>query len=217
MRENLRRDFGSRSAYSPINLVEEHTDEEIRAEYKRMRENLRRNVRRIVRSGEFDDVEIIKELDRFEPVSDLSDRSTDDMAFKLAELESIMSSNRSTLTGLRRERREAIETLRDEGYTGINKSNYLDFYKFLESTRSLTTTILQYSYDKYGRAVGADRNKRKELFNTAVKKGISVNSLIRDFRFYVDHADELKELPDRDPGRRKLGSKSIRRMLEESL
>ena len=214
MRESLRRDFGSRSAYAPVTLVEEHTDAEIRAEYKRMRENLRRNTRRIERSGEFTGTQIVRELDRFEPVSHLSDLTTDQMAMKLADLESIMSANTSTLTGLRRQHSEAIETLRDRGYTGITEANYGDFYRYLEATRSITLAIMRYRYDQTGRAAGADRNKRLELFDTAVRKGISVNSLIKDFRFYVSHADELEELPDRPSGR-KLGIKSIRRMLED--
>lgn len=210
----LRRDFGDRSAYAPVTLVEEHTDAEIRAEYKRMRENLRRNIRRIERSGEFAGTQITKELGRFKPVSALSDLSTDELAMKLADLESIMSAGTSTLTGLRRQRTEAIETLRDRGYTGINQSNYGDFYRFLEATRSITLSIMRYRYDQTGRASGADRNKRIELFDTAVRKGISVNSLIKNFRFYVQHMDELDELPDRAAGR-KLGIKSIRRMLGE--
>lgn len=212
MRENLRRDFGDRSDYAPVNLVEEHSDAEIRAEYARMRENLRRNIRRIERSGEFEGTEISRTLSRFDPASKLADLSKEQMAMKLAELESVMSANTSTLTGLRRQRSEAIETLRDRGYTNISKSNYLEFYHFLESTRSIALSIMAYKYDRYGRATGADRNKRLELFDTAIQKGISIKNVEANFRFYMKHLDELKTLPDRDSGR-KLGTKSIRKML----
>ena len=208
----FQRKLGGRDAYAPTALMElaETNEGVVREEYRRLREQLRRNVRTIERSEEFPDAQIVKTYtDQFPPASELSGQW---LAMKLSQLETVMSAPTSTLTGLRRTRRDIIETLQDRGYTEINKSNYMDFMRFMEATRSLALSILRYRYTKEGVAVGEDRNKRLEMFQIAQEKGISINSLIRDFRFYSGHLDELKLLPDRPAGR-KLGIKSIRKRL----
>ena len=96
----------------------------------------------------------------------------------------------------------------------MDLSSFLEYIDFMDTTRQLAVSILRYGYDKYGRAVGADRKLRLELFNTAQKKGISGSSLIKDFEFYVKHLDEIEKLPDRKKGR-KLGIKAIKNRLKQ--
>ena len=207
---DLRRDLGGRDAYTPTSLMLDHTETEVRNEYKRMREMMRRNVRDIEASGEFPDAQVVRAYETQFPAQ--SQLSAKEVALKLSQLETVMSSANSTLSGLKRSRRDIIETFQDRGYSEINQENFGDFTKFMGATRSLALSILRYKYTKEGNAVGEDRNKRLEMFQTAQKKGISINSLIRDFRFYSSHLDEIKQLPDRQSGR-KLGIKSIRKML----
>lgn len=200
---------GGRSDYTPYVLERDFTEEQLREEYRRMRRNLQDRVRRIERSGEFPDSATSRALSRFDAPGSLTKAQ---LAMQLSDIEQVLSRQTSSLSGLRRERTEMIETFHDRGYKNINKSNINDFTRFMESTRTLTLSILRYRYER-GRAAGEDRNKRLELFNTAMAKGISPNALIRDFRFFVQHVDELKQLPDRKSGR-KLGTKSIRRILK---
>ena len=200
---------GSRSEYTPYNLMEHYTDDQLRDEYRRLRRTLMDRVRRIVRSGEFPDSYTERSLERFVSPGRLTKSQ---LAMRLSELESMLDRKTSTLAGLREEQNELISTLHDRGFTNITKENIRDFTKFMNSTLSIATSILRYKYVK-GRPTGEDRNKRLELFNTAMAKGISVNALIRDFRFFIAHIDEIKELPDRKTGR-KLGTKSIRKMLK---
>lgn len=201
---------GTRSEYTPYVLARDFTEEQLRAEYRRMRRALQQRVRRVAASGEFPDNSAARTLSRFDAPSTLETKWQ--IAMKLSDIESVLSRGATTLTGLRQMREETIETLRDRGYTNINRENIGDFTHFMESTRSLALSIMRYRYDRSGRAVGADRNKRLELFSIAQRKGVTTNSLIRDFRYYVNHMDELQQLPDRESGR-KLGIKSIRKML----
>ena len=168
------------------------------------------NIKRIEKSGEFEDAQVIRSREDFAPASRYSKQ---ELAMKLSELENVLSANTSTLTGLREQRASVIDTLKDRGYENINKSNFSDYVKFMESTRSLALSILRYRYTSAGVPTGEDRNTRLELFNAAQAKGITTNSLIKDFRFYVEHLDEIKALPDRPKGR-KLGIKSIKKMLK---
>lgn len=209
MRE-INRNLGDHDDYNPISLFRNYSEDELIDEYNRMRRNLNRNVNRIEKSGEFEDAQVIRSREDFAPASRYSKQ---ELAMKLSELENVLSANTSTLTGLREQRASVIDTLKDRGYENINKSNFSDYVKFMESTRSLALSILRYRYTSAGVPTGEDRNTRLELFNAAQAKGITTNSLIKDFRFYVEHLDEIKALPDRPKGR-KLGIKSIKKMLK---
>ena len=217
-KREIRRDLGTHEEYTPINLAENNTLDELKREYTRMRKQLISGVRRIEKSGEFGDTQIVKTPQQFPGVSTYTKGNTEDrakleVAMKLSQLEMILSAKTSTLTGLRKERADIIDTLHGRGYKNINKENFADFTKFMESTRAITLAIMQYRYDRSGRAVGADRNKRLELFNLAQQKGITEKSLMTDFRYYVKHMDELQSLPDYTGGR-KSGIKKIRATLK---
>lgn len=207
---NIKRNFGEHEDYSPIALARYHTEEELQAEYKRMRENLRKNIGRIRKSGEFEDAQILKTYSEFETPRNYT---KEQLARKLSRLEGLLSANTATLTGLREQRREVIETLQDRGYKAINKENFADFTRFMDSTRALALSVLRYKYSSFGTAQGEDRNKRLELFNAAQRKGITTNALISDFTFFVKHVDEIKQLPDRPHGR-KMGARTVRKLIK---
>lgn len=210
---DFRHALGDPETYTPTSLVEMYSPEAVQKEYARMRKNLMRNIDRIKASGEFPDVDIVRSIKQFEPATAYKGDPLK-MAMKLSQLEKVMSANTSTLTGLKEQRSDVIETLQDRGYRNINKGNYGDFVRFMESTRSIALTILRYRYDKFGRPEGEDRNKRLELFNAAQQKGISMNAITKDFDYFVKHIDEIKKLPDRHT-KRKLGTKAIRNLLDE--
>lgn len=208
---NIKRSLGSHEEYNPVSLARYHTQEELEKEYTRMRENLRKNVDRIKKS-EFGDAAIVKAYQEFDPARSYG--SKQELAMKLSRLEALSSMNASTLTGLRVERANILETLQDRGYTAITKKNFSSFTKFMDSTRSLALSILRYRYTRRGIAVGADRNKRLELFNIAQRKGISDAAITKDFRFFVNHIDELSKLPDRAKGRA-MGARTVRKLLKQ--
>lgn len=210
MRE-IKRRLGSHEDYNPVTLAKRFSEDAVRREYTRMREALRKNVSRIRKSGEFADAQIIKTYEDSLPASQMSHY---EVVNALSHLEQAMSANVASLAGLREQRRMTIETLRDRGYEGINASNYKEFIRYMEATRSIALSVMRYKYNRRGIAVGDDRNRRLELFDMAQRKGISTNALINDFRFYNKHADEIDQLPDRSSGR-KLGTKKVRRLIKE--
>ena len=209
MPRDIRRDLGDRSEYTPTRLWLDYPEDAVRKEYARMRDNLRKNISRIEKSGEFPSADVLNTMSQF-PAQSKLDRK--EVSFKLAQLETVLSSNSSSLSGLKHQRRAAVETLQDRGYHFINKKNYSEFVRFMNSTEALAFSLLRYEITSTGQRVGEDRNKRLEMFNTIQRKGISVDSLIKDFRFYSDHLQEIKELPDRKTGR-KLGSRAVKNRL----
>lgn len=200
---------GSRSEYTPYNLSRNYTEDQLRSEYRRLRRSLQSRVRYIEKSGEFPDSSAAKTLSRFSAPSTYDKTQ---LSLKLSELENILNKDTTTLTGLRAAEREVIETLQDRGFSNIDRSNIRNFTRFMESTRSLAYSIMQYKVSKAGIASGPDKKTRLEIFNTAQRKGITTNALIRDFRYFYTHKDELSQLPDRPTGRR-IGIKTVKRLL----
>lgn len=207
---NINRKLGEHDDYNPVLLSRNYSYDELKTEYKRMRDNLRKNVERIKKSADFFDAQVVETYNQFEAPLNYDKLQ---LAMKLSNLENVLSANTATLTGLREQRESVIKTLNDRGYTEINKGNFREFTAFMNATRSLAISILRYSYDNTGNALGEDRNKRLEMFGLAQRKGITNNTLIKDFKFFSDHLDEIKKLPDRNKGR-KLGIKSLRKMLK---
>lgn len=212
MRE-FKHNLGDPETYAPTALVSKYSPEAVQKEYTRMRKNLMRNIDRIKANGEFPDVDVVKSIKEFEPASAYKDDPLR-MAMKLSQLEKVLSANTSTLSGLQRQRADVIDTLQGRGYHQINKSNFNDFVKFMDSTRTIALNILRYKYDKYGNPVGEDRTKRLELFNAAQRKSISMKAITEDFEYFINHLDEIKQLPDRKT-KRKLGTVAIQNRLEE--
>ena len=202
---------GTLDSYNPVSLGKNYTTDELKAEYTRLRENMRKTVDRIAKSGEFPDAAIVDAYKWFAPASQYDHKG---LAMQLSRISGVMSANTATITGLREQRNRVLDTLQSRGYTGITKKNFGAFTNFMESTRALALSILAYRYTRRGKAAGADRNKRLELFETAQRIGITEKSLIKDFKFYVQHLDQLKQLPDHSGGRL-LGIKSIRARLKE--
>lgn len=209
MPRDIRRDLGDRNEYTPTRLAFDYPEDAVRKEYMRMRNDLRRNIARIEKSGQFPDAQVLRTMTQFPPQSKL-DR--EHVAFKLSQLETVLSRNESSLSGLLHQRREAVETLQDRGYSFITKANYNEFAQFMNSTDAIAFSILKYEITSTGQRVGEDRNKRLEMFNTAKQKGISISALTKDFRFFAEHLQEIKQLPDRKSGR-PLGSRAVKNRL----
>lgn len=209
MPRDIKRNLGEHSDYMPTRLANDFSEEDVRKEYMRMRDILRKNIKRIEESGEFPDAEILRSFSQF-PAQSKLDRLH--VAMKLSQLDTVLSRSESSLTGLKNQRQAAVETLQDRGYKFINTANYGEFVQFMNSTSALAFSILRYEITPTGQRVGADRNKRLEMFNTAKEKNISIKALTRDFRFFANHLQEIKELPNNPTGR-PLGSKSIKKRL----
>ena len=208
---DFKRNLGNHDHYNPYSLAKTHTEDELRQEYTRLRDNLRRNVSRTKADPDFQDAQIVKTYQRFAKPSELTD--TRSLAMALSDLEGVMSSQLSTLSGLKAQRESVLDTLQTRGYTEITKKNFSQFTAFMESTKALAFSILRYKIDKKGRRVGEDRNKRLELFTLAQQKGLTNQAIISDFKFFVQHIDELKQLPDRPDGR-KMGARTARKALK---
>lgn len=208
----LKRNLGEHADYNPVSLMRYHTREEILSEYNRMKDLFRKRVDTIKRSGEFEGVQIVRTYDEFKGKAPADDRK---LAMKLGRLEGILSRSTSTLTGLRHQRDEAIDTFQSRGLKSLNKENWRGFTNFMKSTEAIAFSVLRYSYNTSTQQYeGPDTGKRLEMFELAQQKGITTNALETDFTFFLRHMDEIERLPDRPTGR-KMGARTLRKLIRE--
>ena len=199
--------------YNALNL-DKYDLNQLQQEYDRMRNIAVRNIERIENSDDFSNSEQVRKKYLFEKSGAEYDNKTN-LILKLSEVDDFLTSDKSTLTGLRNIRKKAVQTLQLRGYKGVTNKNYNDFIKYIQSTDSIATSILKYRYDsRTGTYSGQDKGKRLKLFDIAQKKNISINAITRDFSYFIKHIDEIDKLPNRTKGR-VLGTKSIKRMLKE--
>lgn len=116
-----------------------HTEKEMREEYGRLRNILRSRAKRIEESGEFTGrtIPYNMRLDRYKSLSEIpkGEEGQRALIYGLRELAAAVESPLSSLTGLRGVREKSLETLREHGYTFVNKENYEQFGRFMELAR----------------------------------------------------------------------------------
>lgn len=159
------------------------TPAEMRSHYSYLRKIANRRLRRFIGS-EFEDAQsYIKNAGKFVPLSEIENER--ELMFKLYELNKFIRARSSSVTGLKQMRNETVETLRDQGFTWINKSNIKQFGDYMEYMRA-----------KYG-AKQFDSERAAELFGMIASNsvGLKVEDVQQDFKYWSKHADELAKLP----------------------
>lgn len=105
------------------------------------------------------------------------------IAKKTADLYKFLTAKTGSIRGMQKAENDLIESLRDKGFTWINKGNIQQFGEYMEYMRALHK----------GRQYDSER--AAELFGTAVKKGINPEEISEDFEYWKEHDEELAKLP----------------------
>lgn len=173
------------------------TPKEARAEYARLAKIANRRLATIKASPDFGDSKRA-EQDYF--ASSANMLKTDRQVYAaLQRVARFNDQKTSTLTGLRAAERKQLETMREEGYTWLNKGNIHEFGKFWKEVKSHA------GYKYYG------SNRIAELFHKAKKKRIDALTLAADFQTWLDNESKLdtmkrsKEIISSDAAKERLG------------
>ena len=159
------------SAYHPESLQSGFSEKELRQEYSRLRKVANKRLQRLERS-EFADSQTVRyNKDRFVPLSQIGSKS--DLAHVMSDLARFLTAARGSITGLREERRKAIETWQDTGASFVNESNYNDWVEFLE-----------FAKDFIGKPY---LETAKEIFQQGEKAGLTGNRLRENFAGYLEN------------------------------
>ena len=172
----------------------EWTDLEIRREYSRLRDIARKRLQTLAKNepGSF---AYKKNVGQY-PV--LSETGTEGARALLPQLARFIAAKTGTVQGIREQRRQAIETLREHGYDFINKKNIKEFGEFMEAWRA----------DKDLRAVGSPT--AVDLYEAAKERQINIEEIKAQFSTWLSALPELQAVPPL-PDRKKL-NKQTRKM-----
>ena len=208
--------LGDPEDYNPVTLARMPEDE-LRAEYARLRKTANERLRRIEKSSDFGDSAIVRNNKDWlsTPASKVS---AEDLPLALSRVESLLEAKTGTLTGLRQARAKTLESLKASGIKGINKSNYGAFTSFMKKTQAFREAYIPYPK----RAKGSERRDaarqiRPRMFKLTEQGNISESAVMKEFQFFRDNLDKIEQLarsgalnPDR---KRSYSANEIRKML----
>lgn len=99
----------------------------------------------------------------------------------LQQVARFTSQKTSSISGIKEIEKKQLETMREMGYTFLNKSNIHEFGEFMKQVRKhANVKNLQGISDRI-----------VNLFKEAKRKRIDTQDLAKDFQFWLDHETEL--------------------------
>lgn len=148
------------------------SEKDLKKEYTRLRDQFQKQIGRLAEKDQSARVKAflpsgykyqktIKEIENLRGRKGWSEKSRrEDWARRIAELRELRSARSLSISGRKKIRQETIQTLKEEGLTGINNSNYDKFVSFMNFAKS------QGLLDQY------DSQQIAEAFNDWVEGGI---------------------------------------------
>ena len=119
--------------YTPVG-VQALSETEIRKEYSRLRSIARKRLQRF-EGTEWENTEIYRyNKDKFKPLKEI--KSERELRFLLSDVARFVTAKRGSVSGLKQERKQTIETLQDRGFTFVTKDNFREFAEFMEYVRT---------------------------------------------------------------------------------
>lgn len=169
------------------------TAENIKAEYTRLRKVAQERLREMSKSPIGRESYTFKRNQgRFRPASELT---TGQMKVMLSEVARMITARRGTLSGIKRARKQAIETLHEHGYEFVNESNFSQFGEFMRawnasSFRGYGSPLAVDFFEKAQAAIG--QNVDPEVFKYATVRTRKESTLVADlFRDWMNDKKRL--------------------------
>ena len=152
------------------------TDENINTEYARLRKIAQERLRVISKSdiGRASKTWYYNQ-NRFKPTSELRPY---ERKILLAEVAKMLRAETGTLAGIKRQRKKAIQTFHEHGYTFIDESNFIDVGEFFREWKDS-------EFRGYGSTVALDfyeKIKDSEAFERASQRVDKFAQLLKDFQ-----------------------------------
>lgn len=168
------------------------TDENIKAEYTRLRKIAQDRLREISKSdiGRASKTWFYNQR-RFKPSSELRPY---ERKILLAEVAKMMQAETGTLAGIKRQRKKAIQTFHEHGYTFVDESNFIDVGEFFREFKDS-------EFRGYGSTVALDlyeKIKDSEAFERASQRVDKSAEIFKDFEKWMIQKNEPHERKEND-------------------
>lgn len=160
--------------YTPLALELTWDKKEVRKEYSRLRSIWRKRYERLLKS-DYKDINLVTDrpIQRYKQLKDItSDR---EIYHLLSELATIIASDRTTLTGLKRHEKEQIRHINDVYGTELKThEDLLNFGRFMEQLRDFASDRIydsDFAVDLYSEGEKLSTGKMLELYKEFLKTG----------------------------------------------
>lgn len=168
--------------YNPLFLADKYEENiglidraAIRADYSKMRKLANQRLKRF-EGTEWEKSATYKfNKNRFKKLDSI--KSVEELASLIVEVKDFLESPRGSVTGQKRIRREAIETLHERGFDFVNTTNFAQFTQFMQRMRALGLSKLY------------DSEQSADIWNTLRKEGVSNADIEKAFTEYSNQED----------------------------
>ena len=160
--------------YTPLALELTWEMKDVRKEYSRLRSIWRKRYERLLKS-DYKDINIVTDrpIQRYKQLKDItSDR---EIYHLLSELSTIIASDRTTVTGLKKREKEQMQHINDVYGTELkNHEDLLNFGHFMEQVRDFASDRIydsDFAVDLYSDGEKLSTGKMLELYKEFLKTG----------------------------------------------
>ncbi len=160
--------------YTPLALELTWDIKDVRKEYSRLRSIWRKRYERLLKS-DYKDISLVKDrpIQRYKYLKDItSDR---EIYHLLSELATIMVSDRTTVTGLKKQEKEQMKHINDVYGTKLKThEDLLNFGRFMEQLRDFASDRIydsDFAVDLYSDGEKLSTGKMLELYKEFLKTG----------------------------------------------
>ena len=164
----------SKDDYTPLALELTWDMKDVRKEYSRLRSIWRKRYERLLKS-DYKDINLVKErpIQRYKQLKEItSDR---EIYHLLSELSTIIASDRTTVTGLKKQEKEQMEHINDVYGTELKThEDLLIFGRFMEQIRDFASDRIydsDFAVDLYSDGEKLSIGKMLELYKEFLKTG----------------------------------------------
>lgn len=160
--------------YTPLALELTWEKKDVRKEYSRLRSIWRKRYERLLKSN-YSDINLVKDrpIGRYKQIKDI--KSDRELYHLLSELGTIISSDITTITGLKKREKEQIEHLNDLYGTNLKThEDLLNFGKFMEQLRDFVGDRIydsDFAVELYSEGEQLSNTKLLKLYNEFLKSG----------------------------------------------
>lgn len=164
----------SKDDYTPLALELTWDMKDVRKEYSRLRSIWRKRYERLLKS-DYKDINLVKDrpIQRYKQLKDItSDR---EIYHLLSELATIIESDRTTVTGLKKQEKEQMQHINDVYGTELKThEDLLNFGRFMEQLREFASDRIydsDFAVELYSDGEKLSTGKMLELYKEFLKTG----------------------------------------------
>lgn len=160
--------------YTPLALELTWEIKDVRKEYSRLRSIWRKRYERLLKS-DYKDINLVKErpIQRYKQLKDIT--SEREIYHLLSELATIIASDRTTVTGVKKQEKEQMQHINDVYGTELKThEDMLNFGRFMEQIRNFASDRIydsDFAVDLYSEGEKLSTGKMLDLYKEFLKTG----------------------------------------------